>query len=1336
MKHHMFSAAALTVALLTPALHAQQKRPIERADQLPVHSYPVRTTATALFQDQAQFAALARQLEADLRADLAAYDIQDRATLKSYYRTLSNLALLRGDYKAAVAYQDRIRAVEDKPGLRLTTGIVERAMAAAARGRAEPLDTVAFRNAFRREIAALPYSDVQVPLAEMKNRFETFTAKDVPRFVNNRIEPSARSGSLPLEQAQSLIAMRVVIDRLDPVRGVLISELAGVMASHKVAKTDIWAARDVSLEGRTDLTPVTIAIWDSGVDVDLFPGQLFTNPGEVAGNGKDDDGNGYIDDVHGIAYDIDRGRVTGMLQPVSLTPAELVEMRDRQKRIWGDEAGLNTPEAAAVRRSDASVSPVTAGRQPRKLREYLGYMHGTHVAGIAVRGNPAARMLVARRSRGMGSNDFQVPPEPPTMERARAFAQEFRESIAYFRQHGVRVVNMSWGIHPAAYERKLAANNIGTPEERRRLARQIFDVVKTGLHDAMAAAPDMLFVGAAGNQDADVSFNETLPGSFDLPNLITVGAVDAAGDETSFTSYGKVDVYANGYHVLSKVPGGSTLPASGTSMATPQAVNLAAKLLAVYPRLNVAEVKRLILQGAEAKDVSGSRRISLLNEARSFELARGAARAQTAAAPPAAPVRPVTETLHGVAVTDPYRWMEDGGQEFTDWLKAQDAYTRGVLERIPGRAKIAAELRALERARGVGITQPRRVSNRYFYRKRNVAEERVPKLYVRDATTGTERLLVDPVTIQDGNQPWAIPGYAVSPDGRYVAYIATAGGSTVGTLRVMEVATARTLPDTIDRVFQFGRLSWRPDSRAFTFTRFRALRPGAPPEDAQKCPTTFLHVVGTGADRDRPLIGCDITPRIPITDHQQAGVSFSTASPYALGWVVVSSSRTALEFYTAPIDTLSARDVPWHRLASGDDEVTEVVLRSDTAYLRTGHGAPRGKVVRTSVLHPDLAHADVVVAQSDAVIATLEPIAMPQSALYLAKDALYVRMRDAGIGRLLRVPFDTSGATAVPLPFAGSVSQAFARPEDAGITFVLQSWTRAPRVYAFNPESGTVRDTGLAPNNPAERREFEVTEVKARSADGTLVPLTIVGPVGLKKDNSHPTLLEGYGAYGLVSDPMFTPALIPWLERGGLSARCHVRGGGDFGEEWHRAGQGRNKANTIADFIACAEYLVTQGYTTPARLAGMGASAGGLTIGGAITRRPDLFAVAFPVAAVSDLLRFGLAKQLDQAEEFGAVTDPNDFRAMLAVSPYHNITAGTRYPAVLAMTAINDDAVAPWHVGKLVARLQAATTSGKPVLLRVDWSAGHFNLDFPAVDRYSFMLWQMGIPEFQPTGDK
>ena len=707
--------------------------------------------------------------------------------------------------------------------------------------------------------------------------------------------------------------------------------------------------------------------------------------------------------------------------------------------------------------------------------------------------------------------------------------------------------------------------------------------------------------------------------------------------------------------------------------------------------------------------------------------------------PPRAPVRPVTETLHGVALTDPYRWMEDGGQELTDWMKAQDAYTRAVLERIPGRQKLATELRALTTEQTV-VTQPRRVSNRYFYMKRNAGEQ-VAKLYVRDTTAKPERLLIDPATLGDGKQRFTIGDYAISPDGRHVAFTAAPDGGVIGNLSVVEVATGRRLPDKIDRVLGFN--SWRPDSRAFVYTQLRDLPPDTPPRELWLCPTTNLHVVGTGPDTDRRLIGCGISPRIPIKENQWGGVSFSTGSTYALGWVALNPSNTAFDFYTAPIDALSRKNPPWLRLASGDDQVVEVALRGDTAYLLTSRGAPRRQVVRTSLLHPDLARAEVVVAQSEAVIAPPVNPTVATSALYVAKDALYVRMQAAGLSRLARVPFSKSASAAVPLPFPGAVHDISANPGEPGIVFVLESWMRAPRVYSFDAESGAVRDIQLAPPHPAERPGFEAMQVKVRSADGTLVPLTIIGRAGLEKNRLHPTRAAAYGAYGFAIEPVFRPSAIPWLERGGIDAICHARGGGEYGEEWHRAGQKQNKPNTISDFLACADYLVTEGYTTPARLAGFGGSAGGLTIGGAITRRPDLFAVALPSVAVSDLLRFELGRNGPQnVQEFGTVKDPNDFRAMLAVSPYQHITPGTRYPAVLATTSINDIAVPPWHPAKLVARLQAATTSGKPVLLRVDWGSGHFggtttsDQESLYADVFSFMLWQMGVPEFQPPRDR
>ncbi len=598
-----------------PAKAAPGRIKVEQADQLPRHAYPVRTTALALLQDEKQLGALARQLEADLRADLAAYDIQDRATLKTYYGGLSNLALLRTDYRAAVAYQDSIQAVEDKPGPRLVTGLLERALAAATGDPAGPADTVRFRAAVRREIAALPYEQVQAELARMKGRFQIMTPNVVLGAVQAQVEPAARAGSISGELALTLVRARVWLDRTMPVRTVLADELGLAMAAHSVVKPDIWAARDVSLDGRTNLTPVTIAIWDTGVDVNQFPGQLFTNTGEIAGNGKDDDGDGYIDDVHGIRHDIDGGRATGTLRPISLTAAELAEYRGLAKGLSDIRAGLNTPEADAYKRRLAATAPADLRSFREKSSEYSVYAHGTHVAGIAARSNPAARLLAAT----MTDDEFKLVPRPPTIEGARRHAQEYRETIEYFRRHGVRVVNMSWGIGPNFFEKMLEANSVGTPEERKRLARQVQDIEAAALHDAMAAAPDILFVAGAGNWDQDNKFGDFVPAAFDLPNLITVAAVDRAGDEAKFTSYGKVDVYANGYEVMSKVPGGATSRMSGTSMASPQVANLAAKLLAVNPRLTVAELRRAIVESADEKTIGEGKRIRLLNPKAAME---------------------------------------------------------------------------------------------------------------------------------------------------------------------------------------------------------------------------------------------------------------------------------------------------------------------------------------------------------------------------------------------------------------------------------------------------------------------------------------------------------------------------------------------------------------------------------------------------------------------------------------------------------------------------------------------------------------------------------------------
>jgi subtilisin family serine protease len=614
MKHHTFCAAALAVAMLAPTLHAQQKQPIDRADQLPVHSYAVTKAPSAMLHDEAALVALAAAVRADLEADLAAYDIRDTSALRSYYRALSTIAMLQHRLDDALVYEDKARPLEEKPAARALSGFTLRPLIAAEKaGPARAAQS--FSAALAAELARLPYDTVQ---AELKTRRQTLGIQSPARLeslVASGIDPAAKGGRLSKELALNLLNRSFTLQRMLPYRDEIVRQLSALIDAHHVDKADIWATRDVSLEGRTGLTPVVVAIWDSGVDTALFPGRLWTNAKEIPGNGKDDDGNGYVDDVHGIAWTRDGEPTTGDLRPLS--PADLARAKQTRKGYADVGAGVDSPEAQALKRLLASISKAEAKALDEVMASYGGYRHGTHVTGIAVRGNPAARILVARMERATTPS--------PSAAWAEGFARLVGRTVAYYRKAGVRVVNMSWGVSSGDLEQRLEINGIGaTPQERRQLALQYYNTVKSALQAAIAAAPEILFVAAAGNSNSSNQFNESIPASFDLPNTITVGAVDRAGDEWALTSFGKVDLYANGYEVESVVPGGDTLRRSGTSMASPQVANLAAKLLAAYPRLSVAEVKRLILEGSDAKAVSGGRTIRLLNEARSFELARAA----------------------------------------------------------------------------------------------------------------------------------------------------------------------------------------------------------------------------------------------------------------------------------------------------------------------------------------------------------------------------------------------------------------------------------------------------------------------------------------------------------------------------------------------------------------------------------------------------------------------------------------------------------------------------------------------------------------------------------------
>lgn len=661
----------------------------------------------------------------------------------------------------------------------------------------------------------------------------------------------------------------------------------------------------------------------------------------------------------------------------------------------------------------------------------------------------------------------------------------------------------------------------------------------------------------------------------------------------------------------------------------------------------------------------------------------------TITAPPVAPVRMVNETYFGVTVPDPYRYMEDlKDPQVETWFKEQNAYTRAVLARIPGRAPLLDRIKTFDEGAPARVTDLRRLpGERYFYQKR-LASEDVPRVYVRNGLNGSEKVLVDPAKFVTGTSHYVVSFYQPSLDGRYVAFGVSPAGSEDAVLRVVDVETGRETADVIDRA-QFGSPSWLPDGKSFVYTRLQKLDQSAAPTDRYLNSRVYLHVLGANSDADTLVLGTGLAGlKIAPADIPFVGIIPGTSQ--AIG-VINHGVQNEITAYTAPVSSLSSHAIPWKLLCDVDDDITAFDAYGDDLYLLSHHNASRYKVLHTSFSNANVAAAETVVPASQGVIRNIAA----------AQDALYVQELDGGIGKLIRLPYHDAAAAPVPLPFEGNVSLAATDQRVPGTLLDMTSWTKASKIYLYDPAQQSITGTRLQPTGPFDDPPgLESHEVKARSYDGTLVPLSIVHKTGLKLDGSNPTLLLGYGAYGLSMDPHFDPRYLAWLERGGVFAVAHVRGGGEYGEDWHVAGKQLTKQNTWKDFIGCAEYLINHKYTSTRRLAIEGGSAGGITVGRSITERPDLFAVAIDAVPMSDVVRSEFTPNgPPNIPEFGTVKQADGFKALYQMSAYHHIKDGTPYPAVIITTGFNDPRVISWEPGKMAARLQAATSSNKPVLL-------------------------------------
>ena len=684
---------------------------------------------------------------------------------------------------------------------------------------------------------------------------------------------------------------------------------------------------------------------------------------------------------------------------------------------------------------------------------------------------------------------------------------------------------------------------------------------------------------------------------------------------------------------------------------------------------------------------------------------------QLAAAPPAAPVEPVTDDYYGTKVVDPYRWMESGKDErWMPWLKDQAAHSRSIFDSMPGRAKLLGDisdrtgaLPAVSRvaaAGGVMVWQDRPAGAQDF------------RLMVRDGK-GEPRVLLDPSAGgKEGAQ--VIDDWSLSPNGKHVAVLLSKRGTERSVVHVVDTATGAIGPE---RIGDAMIVRWLADSSGFTYLNFVGEH-GTPTYYLNN--QARLHVLGRAQDT---AIETRANPALAVQPGQWAVVVPDPIADHA--YLAVRDGRSEFRLLRSTASAVRSGKPAWAPVFDFGDTVVDVALAGEQIYVTSRKGNSNGKVLRLAAGNPELARAAEVALPGNPVI----------EAIHGAKSGVWVRTLEGGVSGLWFVPIQGQ-ARKVELPYSGSIGWLENDPAKDDALIGLAGWFNPAKVFHL-AENGEVHDIGFVPPPPFDVEGYEAVRSTARARDGKDIPYTLLRKKGAK--GPSPLLLEAYGSYGMSMSPRFNTRVLPFLDRGGAYVMANVRGGGEFGRDWHYAGKAETKATTWRDAIAVAEKLVADGATTPAKMTILGTSAGGVMVGGAVNERPDLFAGAIANVGFMNPIRYVSEQNFADIEEWGGpIKDTKTFQTMFGLDPYVHIKAGTRYPATLVVSGINDPRAATFHSAKYAARMAASTTSGEPVLLRIDFDAGHGmgssrnQADATWTDIYSFVLWQAGEAEFQP----
>jgi prolyl oligopeptidase len=688
---------------------------------------------------------------------------------------------------------------------------------------------------------------------------------------------------------------------------------------------------------------------------------------------------------------------------------------------------------------------------------------------------------------------------------------------------------------------------------------------------------------------------------------------------------------------------------------------------------------------------------------------------------PASPKNPVTDSYFGYKVTDNYRWLENSKDPVvTKWFKDQANYTNGILDKISGRDSLIKTFRSYDALKPHTIRDLSKKAGRYFYKK-TLNEDNVGKLYYRNSEAGDEILLYDPKPV-DG-KAYSINFIFPSDDGKKVAFGTSQSGSEISTVYIMNVDTKKLYAEKIFPCM-FGITGWSADNMGFIYTVQNSS--DVTSMSSLSDTRSMYHVVGMPVSSDRLLFSRKKYPALKFSPEDIMIVSFSEDYKYLFAFAAgVGKDLNCFYALAADIDKPS---ISWKRLLRREDHVSNFVTKGDDIYMLTYEGAPRSKVTRTNLLNPDIAGAETVVPELAANIETITR----------SKDFFYFTTNDGINTRAYQYNFDGNKAEEITLPVSGSANiLPFSQFTDE-VVILLRAWKQPYTIYNYDPMSGQVKSSSWMENVTFPGTDdIVVEEIEIKSHDGVMLPLTIMYNKNVKKDGNAVCFLTGYGAYGMPNSPYFSYYNLALLNLGVVVAETHVRGGGEKGDSWYRAGFKSTKSNTWKDFIASAEYLIQNKYTSAKHLIGEGTSAGGILIGRAITARPDLFAAAINNVGVTNAMRMENAPNgPNNAQEFGTVKDSLESRALYEMDAFLHVVDGTAYPAIISIAGMNDPRVIAWQPAKFAAALQTASSSGKPVLLSVNYDNGHFTENKDIANRnfanmYAFSLWQAGHPLFQ-----